>query len=95
MSGDRSAHQRHLGVSTLLPDHRHRAVLSDRMGFFQTSLNTHVLSFNMLAFDHHDSLSGENGGQRLTQRYTAGESRKRALLYIHFSSKIMFERAKY
>ena len=30
----------------------------------------------MLAFDHHDSLSGENGGQRLTQRYTAGESKK-------------------
>ena len=44
--------------------------------FSNNSLSTHVLPSNMLAFDHHDSLSGENGGQRLPQRYTAGESKK-------------------
>ena len=44
---------------------------------FNKSLNTYEPTSNMLAFDHHDNLSVGNGGQRLTQRYTAGESRKR------------------
>ena len=40
--------------------------------FSNNSFEYSCTTFYMLAFDHHDSLSGENGGQRLTQRYTAG-----------------------